>query len=111
MTTDKQDIEAIKKRLEKLEAAVFAKKAVAQSSRGDARESEFKGATGGVRLLVSTGYFKSARRFGEIITSLEAKGYLYSKQAFQEALNRLAKSGGPLVTLRKDGGKVYAERK
>lgn len=110
MTTDKKFAE-LQERIEKLEAVVFAKKSGEKRSATRAIPEEFKGAPGGVRFLSSKGYFKTPRRFGEIIAAAEAEGYLYSKQAIQNALTRMAKVGGPLVTLRRGGGKVYAERK
>lgn len=110
MPTDKK-IAELQERIEKLEAVVFAKGAGGSKTTARAKSEDFKGAPGGVRYLCSKGYFKTPRRFGEIMTAVEAEGYLYTKQAIQNALTRMAKVGGPLVTLRKGGGKVYGERK
>ena len=82
------------RRLEKLERAVFANHKSKPVSR------DFGGATGGLRLLMSKGFFDRRRFFSEIETELQKQGYHYSKQAIQTPLNRLSKSGGPLVGLR-----------
>lgn len=103
-----QDLKNLKARVEKLEKAVF----------GNARRkpevknpNEFKGATGGLRFLISKGFFNRKRDFGEIRKELEGNDYNYSHQAVQTPLNNLSKHGGPLVGLKKGGKKVYAKRK
>lgn len=105
----KQELEELRSRVEKLENAVFAKSK--DQKRGSAQQTKFSGPTGGVRLLISKGYFRSKRRFADITAELKAQGYLYSRQAFQESLTRLARPGAPLVTIKEGGTKVYAERK
>jgi len=95
-------------RIEALERAVFGanpkkKRALSQD--------EFKGATGGLRLLLSTGFFDRRRQFSEIETELNKQGYHYSKQAIQTPLNRMSLQSGSLVGLREHGHKVYAKRK
>ncbi len=100
-----KDLSDLARRVEKLEQAVFGggkPKAVKQS---------FEGATGGLRLLVTDGFFNRARYFSEIETELRKRGYLYSKQAIQTPLNWLSASRGPLVSIRDKGRKVYAKRK
>jgi hypothetical protein len=98
-------------RLEKLEQIVFgAQPANTQRSNKVAKE-EFKGATGGLRLLTTKGFFNQRRFFSEIETELRKQGYHYSKQAIQTPLNRLSSSNGPLVGLKEKGKKVYAKRK
>lgn len=99
---------ALTARIEKLEKSVFGNGEA--KSRGGKKEI-FKGATGGVRLLVSNGYFDEKRQFAQITSELEKLGYHYSKQAVQEALNRLSHVGGPLVSLVERGRKAYAKRK
>ena len=95
-------------RVTKLEKAVFG---------GDQKRSkvteqkDFKGATGGLRLLISRGFFDRKHTFGEIEEALSGRGYHYSKQAIQTPLNTLSKAGGPLVGFKKEGKKVYAKRK
>ena len=92
-------------RVEKLERAVFVDRESKSASRN------FNGATGGLRLLLSKGFFDRRRFFSEIEKELQKQGYHYSKQAVQTPLNRLSKLGGPLVGLRESGKKVYAKRK
>ena len=104
MTTAKS-LNDLMRRVEKLERAVFsgAKAKVAKQS--------FGGATGGLRLLISKGFFDQRRFFSEIESELRKQGYHYSKQAIQTPLNRLSVSTGPLVGLKEKGRKVYAKRK
>ena len=104
MTADSA-LDNILRRVEKLERAVFARNDSEPSS------GDFSGATGGLRLLLSKGFFDRRRFFSEIEAELQKQGYHYSKQAIQTPLNRLSKSGGPLVGLREKGKKVYAKRK
>ena len=104
-----KEIVDLRARVEKLERALNPKPTT--KSAAAPVKDEFKGATGGVRLLISKGFFRTRRLFSDVTTELKSEGYLYSKQAFQEALNRLARHGGPLVTIKEGGNKVYAERK
>src|SRR5581483_1093817 len=93
------------RRVEKLERTVFG------NHKEKIIKSDFKGATGGLRLLLSKGFFDQRRVFSEIETELQSKGYHYSKQAIQTPLNRLSTSNGPLVGLRIKGKKLYVKRK
>jgi hypothetical protein len=98
----------IEQRLARLEKAVFGakdKQALTKPAKG------FKGATGGVRFLISEGFFKKKQGLSEVRTALSSNGYHYSKQAVHGALNNLTSKGGPLVSLEEAGRKVYAERK
>lgn len=95
-------------RIEKLEQAVLDG---ARQKPGVAKSHNFKGATGGLRLLISKGFFNKKRGFSEIRQALEDNGYHYSNQAIQTPLNRLSKAGGLLVSFKKKGKKVYAKRK
>jgi hypothetical protein len=94
-------------RVEALERAVFATK----PRRHPARQEEFKGATGGLRLLLSKGFFDRRRRFSEIESELNKQGYHYSKQAIQTPLNRMSRQSGQLVGLKEHGHKIYVKRK
>ena len=98
------------KRLERLEDAVFSKqkKIVKLTSKED---KSFRGATGGLRLLTSKGFFDSKKTFAEIKKELANQNYHYSDQAIQTPLNNLSKSGSPLVGFKEGGRKVYAKRK
>ena len=98
------DLEA---RIAALEHAVFGDK----SNRLATTKGSFTGATGGLRLLVSNGFFDQRRRFSEIEKELNKQGYHYSKQAVQTPLNRMSRTSGPLVGLKEQGHKVYAKRK
>ncbi len=97
----------LRSRVEMLERAVFGKngKKPAKPSGG------FQGATGGLRFLVSDGFFDQKRAFGDIKEALARHNYHYSKQAVQTPLNALSKPGSLLVSFREGGRKVYAKRK
>ena len=82
-----------------------------KSAPEDSVSDDFGGATGGIRLLVSKGFFKQRRAMGEVIAALNGEGYLYSKQAFQIAVTRLSRPGGPLTAVKQGKKKVYADRK
>ena len=94
-------------RIEALEQAVFGAKPKKRALPPDG----FKGATGGLRLLLSKRSFDRRRQFSEIETALNEQGYHYSKQAIRTPLNRMSLQNGPLVGLREHGHKVYAKRK
>jgi hypothetical protein len=96
-------------RIEALERSVFGAKL--KTKPGKFAKEAFKGATGGLRLLLSNGFFDQRRRFSEIEKEMNRRGYHYSKQAIQTPLNRLSLQSGPLVGLREKGHKVYAKRK
>jgi hypothetical protein len=98
----------LQSRVEKLERAMFGKGAKKPAA---ARSSDFQGATGGLRFLVSDGFFDRKRAFGEIKEALAQHNYHYSKQAVQTPLNALSKPGSLLVSFREGGRKVYANRK
>lgn len=101
-------IQEILERLERLENAVFetASKKVAKKG-----TDEFGGAIGGVRFLNSRGFFSKKRTLRDIREELSKHDYHYSAQAVQTSINRLSVVGGPLVSFREAGKKVYAERK
>ena len=101
-------LQSLRLRIERLEKAVFGKREL-KSER--AHDVSFKGATGGLRFLVSKGFFDRKRTFGEINEALTNHGYHYSKQAVQTPLNSLSKAGSLLVSFREGGRKVYAKRK
>jgi hypothetical protein len=108
-------LKQIGKRLERLEDAVFGRagrnKARGDSKARQSKEPHFSGATGGVRFLISKGYFKTKLSLSEVRTALSKNGYHYSKQAVHGALINLSPKGGPLVSLQEGGRKVYVERK
>lgn len=86
------------------------KKRMIKPKRGKAED--FKGITGGVRLLISRGFFKNKKRtFGEIRKDLNKNGYYSSLQAIQTALDQLSGPKGPLVKIKERGKNYYVERK
>ena len=105
----------IDKRLRRLEDAVFGRegkiKTGSDAKPGQAKETAFSGATGGVRFLMSKGFFKKKQGLSKVRATLSENDYHYSRQAVHGALNSLARKGGPLVSLEVGGSKVYVERK
>lgn len=95
-------------RVVKLENVVFNKQSDTPKK---VKNQDFKGATGGIRFLISKGFFSKKRSFGEIRKALSENSYHYSAQAVQTPLNKLSRTGGFLVALKEDGKKIYAERK
>lgn len=111
MTMDEKVLKVIVSRLEKLERAVFRSGKVT-TSKMDKDAKKYKGATGGIRLLVDEGYFDKKRTFGDICKALENKDYHYTKQAVQTPLNNLSSPKKKLlVALTEKGRKLYAKRK
>jgi hypothetical protein len=98
----------LRSRVDKLELAVFGKNGKKPAA---TRSGDFTGATGGLRFLVSDGFFDRKRAFGEIKEALAHHNYHYSKQAVQTPLNALSKPGSSLASFREGGRKVYAKRK
>lgn len=111
MSIDEITLKKLISRIAKLESAVFGTRRKAKNApRADAKN--YKGATGGIRLLVDEGYFDKKRNFGDICKALESKGYHYTKQAVQTPLNNLSSTQGKLlVALTEHGRKLYAKRK
>lgn len=72
---------------------------------------KFSGASGGVRLLHSNGFFDQRRKLADVRTEMRKHGYDYSLQAVDAALARASKPGHILTTFREGGGKLYAKRK
>src|SRR4051794_3441743 len=96
-------------RIEALERAVFGTNAKPIAKAKATAPDDFKGATGGLRLLISKSFFVRRRKFSEIESELNRQGYHYSKQTIQTPLNRLSVQTGPLVSLREQGHKVYVK--
>jgi hypothetical protein len=113
------DLADLLRRVEILERAVLGpgKGAASPGDRetpkaaGSARADVFDGAVGGVRLLISKGFFNSRRSFAEVEKAMQDEGYHYSKQAVQMPLGRLSNVGGPLVALKNKGKNIYVKRK
>jgi hypothetical protein len=102
------DIAKLDQRITRLEKAVFGSGRIPAKKKAD---KGFKGATGGVRFVISKGFFKRKQGLAEVRKALSGNGYHYSKQAVHAALNNLTSKGGPLVSLQEGGRKVYVERK
>lgn len=95
-------------RLERLETAVFGD----QGSRvKKPSQDHFRGATGGIRLLISKNLFNSKRALREIRSALAENGYHYSRQAVNMALKGLAARTGPLTLIKEGGRNLYVNRK
>src|ERR1700733_5157298 len=75
------------------------------------RKGEFVGAAGGLRYLISKGFFGQKRFFAQVRQALTDEGYHYTKQAVQNPLTAMSKASGPLVSLKEGKRKVYATRK
>jgi hypothetical protein len=103
----------IEQRLTRLEKAVFGQKGESQGRpKSTAKSSDFSGPTGGVRLLISQKFFKSERGLVDVRAALEKEGYRgYVDAVIQTALNRQSARNGPLATFKKDGKKLYVNRK
>ncbi len=106
---DKKIIKEISSRLDRLERAVFGAGRVRNSA--EPTKKSYKGATGGIRLLVVKGFFRQAKTAPAVKNELEKKGYFYRIQVVQTALNRLSGRRGPLSAFEENSRKVYVERK
>jgi hypothetical protein len=113
MDKQSEEYKDLAARIAALERAVFGASAKpgAKAHAAASSSKDFKGATGGLRLVVSQGFFDRRRKFSEIEAELNKQGNHYSKQAIQTPLNRLSAKGGPLVGLKEQGRKVYVKRK
>jgi len=95
-------------RLERVEKAVFGD----QGSRvKKPSQAHFRGATGGIRLLISKNFFDSKRALGNTRSALAQNGYHYSRQAVDMALKGLATRKGPLTLIKEGGRNLYVNRK
>jgi|ERR1700678_368312 hypothetical protein len=104
------DIEKAIKDLDRRVSKLEGKSEPAKSPKA-AKKAEFVGATGGIRYLISKGFFRQKRTFAEIRQALTDEGYHYTKQAVQNPLTAMSKVGGALVSLKEGKRKVYATRK
>lgn len=106
---DEKIIKHITSRLDRLEKAVFG--AGRDRKTTEPQKKGFTGATGGIRLLIVRGFFRQAKTAPAVKSDLEKRGYFYRIQVVQTALNRLSERSGPLSAFKKDGKKMYVERK
>jgi len=104
---DERTAKEILSRLQRIEKAVF----------GEGREKrfnqkqDFSGPSGGIRLLVSRGFFKVKRYLRDVRNALTKEGYHYGAQQVHNTLNRFSGRVGPLVASKEGGKKVYVNRK
>ena len=75
------------------------------------KQNYYSAPTGGVRFLVSNGFFKQRRIFTEVKKELQSNNYNHSRQSINRTLNSLSKHDGPLVALKEGKLKEYADRK
>ncbi len=101
-------IQAFSARLARLEKTVFGKEEKPMRS---SSAQDFRGPSGGVRLLVSRGFFKTKRKLGEVRKALAKHDYHYGAAQVQTALNRLSTRARPLAAAREGGKKCYVKRK
>lgn len=107
---EKSIIRDLQNRVAALEQAVFSK-GKARVKPINASDDDHSGCTGAVRFLLSKGFFGKKRLLGEVKAEAAGHDYHYSTQAFDMALKRLSKKGGPLVVVKEGGKKLYAKRK
>lgn len=105
--SEKHILQQIVNRIERLERTVFGGEGKIKRR---VREN-FTGPTGGVRLLVSEGFFKTKRSLSDVRSALAKKDYHYSAAAIQTALNRHSPRAGPLAALKEGGKKLYVKRR
>ena len=104
---EKNELDDLRTRIDKLEKAVFAsnQKAIIP------KKQTYDGPKGGILFLIEKGALSSPASASHIHKLLEDNSYHYRKQVVQTALNRLAVPRGPLTAYKKDGKKVYVIRK
>ncbi|MCX6791560.1 MAG: hypothetical protein NT149_00795 [Candidatus Gottesmanbacteria bacterium] len=112
--TDQQIIDQLKdheKRIHELESRVNSRTTLSEVHVKATKDISFAGPKGGILLLINEDFFKTKRTVDVVAAELNKRGYVYKRDVFQTALNRLAVSKGPLVKFEEAGKKVYAERK
>lgn len=102
----------IEQRLARLEKAVFGRKGQTDAAaKSPAKASDFSGPTGGIRLLVSQNFFKTRKSLADVRTALAKNDYHYVTQVIHNALSRLSRVDGPLVSVKDGNKKMYVKRK
>jgi len=109
---DKEKIvKEILERLQRLESVVFGGKKQ-EKTKFLKTKKDFKGITGGIRLLISHNLIKNQKKtFTSIKEALNKEGYFSSLQAIQGALDSLSTPRGPLKKIKEGKKNYYAERK
>lgn len=105
---DEKTIKELKRRINRLEKAVFGD---GKKPRKKVERKAFTGAKGGIQLLISKGFFKKKRTAPDVKKELENNDYFYKIQVVQTTLNRLSGRKGPLAAFKEKGKKVYINRK
>jgi hypothetical protein len=111
---DNKTLKKIDERLSRLEEAVFAPGAQSRcklDQSGHSKPSHFKGATGGIRLLISKNFFGQKKPLAAVRAALTQNGCHYSLQAVDVALRRHASRTGPLTVLKERAKNFYVNRK
>jgi hypothetical protein len=107
---DEKTLRTIDERLVRLEKAVFSQKKGKSTTRLAAGKN-FEGPSGGVRFLISQGFFRTKRGLADVRAALAKNDYQYVAPVVQTALNRQATRTGPLATFKEGGKKMYVKRK
>ena len=104
---DSKTVKQILARLDRIEKAIFGN----PNKFPIRKKEELKGPAGGVRLLISRGFFRSKKFVKETREALKQNGYHYGVAQIQTAMNRLSKRNGPLVASKESGNKSYVDRR
>jgi hypothetical protein len=107
---DDKTFKTIEKRLVRLEKAVFSEK-TGKSATRPATGKKLEGPSGGVRFLVSQGFFRSKRSLADVRAALAKNDYHYVAPVVQTALDRQSTRTGLLATFKEAGKKLYVNRK
>jgi hypothetical protein len=108
MKSDKDIIDKVLRRLDRLEKAVFIPGAKKPKR---SKNEKLTGPSGGVRFLVSKGFFRKKRDLKEVREELAKHEYHYRSQVIQTALNRASTRTGLLAASWENGRKHYVGRK
>lgn len=106
-----QAIRTLEQRIARLEEVVFGQKRKGKTTTRPAAEKKFEGPSGGVRLLVSKGFFWTKRGLADVRAALTKNDYHYAAPVVQTALNRQSTRTGSLATFKEGGKKMYVNRK
>lgn len=106
------DFQDLKKRLEKLESAVFGNESRKKEAEPPSSANKsYDGAKGGVLFLIDKEFFEKPTTASQVKISMAEHGYNYRRQVIQTTLNRLSVKNGPLTAMKEGKTKVYARRK
>ncbi len=98
-------LKELEKRISKLEKAIFTEKVKPVTG-------EFKGLSGGIRFLISTGFLNSPKSVREVREELKREGYHYSYDSVDKLLRVDFMAKQKILTrIREDGVWKYVVRK